>query len=105
MKGFLLWNSLLFTWRMASTEDTAREQASGDPPKTMLTEFFVLCQSDDFARTLLYQEVPQYYTWSRKTWNRRKQGKDVAGHPGVKEAQVIGRVYTISPRQGECFYL
>ena len=91
--------------RVYFTEDTAREQVSGDPPKTTLTEFFVLCQSDDFARTLLYQEVPQYYTWSRKTWNRRKQGKDVAGHPGVKEAQVIGRVYTISPRQGECFYL
>ena len=27
------------------------------------------------------------------------------GFPGVKEARILGRVYTISPRQGECFYL
>ena len=46
-----------------------------------------------------------YYTWNKKAWNRRKQGTNVAGHPGVKEAHVLGRVYTISPRQGECFYL
>jgi len=24
---------------------------------------------------------------------------------GVKQTQALGRVYTISPRQGECFYL
>ena len=29
----------------------------------------------------------------------------MAGFPGVKEAHVLGRVYTINPRQGECFYL
>ena len=29
----------------------------------------------------------------------------MAGYPGVKQAQALGRVYTISPCQGECFYL
>jgi len=29
----------------------------------------------------------------------------VPGYPGVKQAQALGRVYTISPHQGECFYL
>ena len=29
----------------------------------------------------------------------------MAGFPGVKEARVLGRVYTINPHQGECFYL
>ena len=29
----------------------------------------------------------------------------MAGFPGVKEAHILGRVYTINPRQGECFYL
>ena len=29
----------------------------------------------------------------------------VAGYPGVKQAQVLGTVYTISPRQRKCFYL
>ena len=87
------------------TEDTAMDRASGDPPKTTLTEFFALCRVDDFAETLLYVDVPKYYTWSNKSWNRRKQGTTVAGFPVVKEAHVLGRVYTINPRQGECFYL
>ena len=55
---------------------------------------------------LLLHRCPQvYYTWNKKSWNRRKQGTNVDGFPGVKEAHVIGRVYTISPRQAECFYL
>ena len=91
--------------RVYFTEDTARDQASGGPPKTTLTEFFALCQIDKFAKTLLYVDVPEYYTWNNKSWQRRKQGTEVAGYPGVKQAQALGRVYTISPRQGECFYL
>ena len=89
--------------RVYFTEDTARDQASGDPPNTTLTEFFVLCQVDSFAKTLFYVEVPEYYTWNKKSWHRRKQGTDVEGYPGVKQAQTLGRVYTISPRQSECF--
>ena len=81
------------------------DRASSNPPKTILTEFFVLCQRDDFAKTLLYMDVPRYYTWRNKSWSRRKQGKDVTGFPGVKEAHILGRVYTVNPRQGECFYL
>ena len=81
------------------------DRASGDPPKTTLTEFFVLCQRDDFAKTLLYMDVSRYYTWRNNSWNRRKQGRDVTGFPGVKEAHILGRVYTVNPRQGECFYL
>ena len=43
------------------TEDTAWDQASDDPQKTTLTEFFTLCQVDNFAKTLLYKDVPKYY--------------------------------------------
>ena len=50
-------------------------------------------------------DVRKYYMWSNKSWNRRKQGTTVAGFPGVEEALVLGRVYTINPCQGECFYL
>ena len=60
---------------------------------------------DSFAKTLLYADVPKYYTWNNKSWCRRKQGTDVAGFAGIKEAHVLGRIYTINPRQGECFYL
>ena len=65
--------------RVYFTEDTVLEQVSGDPPKTTLTEFFALCQVDGFAKTLLYADVPKYYIWNNKSWNRRKQGTDVAG--------------------------
>jgi len=60
------------------TEDTARDQASSDPPKTRLTEFFSLCQVDNFAMTLLYVNV------HLMSWQKRKQGAEVAGYPGVK---------------------
>ena len=29
----------------------------------------------------------------------------MAGYSGIKEAHVLGRVYTVNPCQGECFYL
>ena len=87
------------------TEDNALDRASGNPPKTTLTEFFALCRVDNFAKTLLYADVPKYHTWNNKSWCRRKQGTDVAGFASIKEANVLGRVYTINPRQGECFYL
>ena len=91
--------------RVYFTQDNALDQATGDPPKTTLTEFFALCRVDSFAKTLLYVDVPKYYTWNNKSWCRRKQGTNVAGFPGIKEAHILGRVYTINPRQGECFYL
>jgi len=87
------------------TKDTARDQALVDPPKTTLTEFFALCQVDNFARMLLYVVVPEHYMWNNKSWQRRKQGTAVLGYPGNKQAQALSRVYTISPRQGECFHL
>lgn len=77
------------------------------PPATTLTAFFKLCQTDTFAKTLLYCEVSQYYTWdsSKKTFNRRKQGKVVEGHPGIRSSDALGRVYTVHPTNAECFYL
>ncbi|GFQ70197.1 helitron_like_N domain-containing protein [Trichonephila clavata] len=39
-------------------------QRALNPPGTTLTAFFTLCQEDAFARTLLYSEVPSYYTWN-----------------------------------------
>ena len=88
--------------RVYFTEDNTLDRTSGNPPKTTLTEFFAPCRVDSFAKTLLYVDVPKYYTWNYKSWCRRKQG---AGFAGIKEAHVAGRVYTINPRQGECFYL
>ncbi|GBM00871.1 hypothetical protein AVEN_257377-1 [Araneus ventricosus] len=35
------------------------------PPVTTLTAYFKLCQEDTFAKTLLYIEIPKYYTWNK----------------------------------------
>ncbi|UYV70161.1 hypothetical protein LAZ67_7002036 [Cordylochernes scorpioides] len=75
------------------------------PPKTMLTEFFALCQRDNFAKTLLYVEVPVYYIWSAsKSWQPRKQGTRIADQVAFA-SDAIGRVYTVLPNFEECFYL
>ncbi|KAF0695535.1 ATP-dependent DNA helicase, partial [Aphis craccivora] len=65
-----------------------------NPPKTTLLAFFDLY---DFAKTLLYVDVPSYY--------RRKRGINVNGWPGIKRDQALGRVYTIHPNNTECYYL
>lgn len=92
--------------RVYFNEQTALQTATNDPPSTTLTAFFKLCREDEFARNLLYSNVPQFYTWDsgQKTWKRRKRGTKIEGQD-ICEAQTIGRVYTISPRQGECFFL
>ncbi|UYV81485.1 hypothetical protein LAZ67_20001335 [Cordylochernes scorpioides] len=78
-----------------------------NPPRTTLTAFFSLCQTDSFARTLLYPDVPQYYTWnsSAHEWRRRVQGKLVKGQPGVKRSDTIGRVYAVHVSNFERFCL
>ncbi|XP_076290998.1 uncharacterized protein LOC143214169 [Lasioglossum baleicum] len=78
-----------------------------NPKNTTLLAFFKVCTKDAFASTLLYEEVPSYYTFNRQRGEfcRRKQGTPVEGHPGVKKEHVIGRVFTIHPNNTECFHL
>lgn len=95
--------------RVYFTNDTALDHAI-NPPKTTLTEFFELCNRADafgaFAQTLLYSEVPRYFTWAQsKKWIPRKQGIPVDACPGLFKSNSLGRVYTVNPRQTECFYL
>ncbi|GBP39021.1 hypothetical protein EVAR_89243_1 [Eumeta japonica] len=86
---------------------SARKIASEPPQNTTLTAFFQLCQTDPFAKTLLYVDVPIYYTWdkTRKIFQRRKQGMPEEGHPEIMKTNAIGRVYTVHPNNAECFYL
>ncbi|CAE1165494.1 unnamed protein product [Acanthosepion pharaonis] len=73
---------------------------------TTLKAFFKLCRQDEFARTLLYPDVPSYYVWIKKnTWARRKCETNVGGYPGVKKDATLGRVFTVPPSRQECFYL
>ena len=77
------------------------------PRATTLTAFFELCNNDPFATTLLYHEVPKFYTWQQQTkkWQRRINGCDVEGHPGIKQDSALGRVYTVHPNNFECYFL
>lgn len=92
--------------RIYFTEQNFNERIA-TPPKTTLAAFFHLCQNDDFAKTLLYSEVPRYYTWnsSRKEWKRRVQGTPVEGWPGVKCGDALGRIYTVHVSNFECYCL
>lgn len=92
--------------RVYFTAETAQQRAS-QPPSTTLIAFFTLCQSDTFAKTLFYSEVPQFYTWnqSSKAFQRRKQGRLVEGHQNVFSTDALGRIYTVHPNNAECYYL
>ncbi|XP_063903766.1 uncharacterized protein LOC135123203 [Zophobas morio] len=75
-----------------------------NPQKTTLLAFFDLCKTDNFAKTLLYVEVPSYYVWKSTKFERRKRGNNVDSWPGVKKDQALGRVYTVHPNNAECYY-
>ncbi|CAE1313400.1 unnamed protein product [Acanthosepion pharaonis] len=85
--------------------DTAMDVAACTKDTT-LTAFFKLCRQDEFARSLLYPDVPSYYVWTKKnTWARWKCGANFEGYPGVKKDATLGRVFTVPPSRQECFYL
>lgn len=92
--------------RVYFTAHNARRQAE-TPPATTLTEFFSLCQNDPFAKTLLYSQIPTYFTWNAQTkkFQRRKQGTRVEGHIDVFSSCALGRLYTIHPNNSECYFL
>ncbi|CAF1454121.1 unnamed protein product [Rotaria sp. Silwood1] len=92
--------------RVYFTEDNLHERIN-EPPKTTLTAFFLLCQKDEFARTLLYCDVPKFYTWnaSEKAFKRRVQGTSVPGYRSIRATNALGRVYTVHPNNFECFFL
>jgi PIF1-like helicase/Helitron helicase-like domain at N-terminus len=63
--------------------------------RTKLTAFFELCAGENVM--LKYHDLPLYYTWNAptKSWNRRKR----------QNVKVVGRMYTVSVREGERFYM
>ncbi|UYV68898.1 hypothetical protein LAZ67_6001521, partial [Cordylochernes scorpioides] len=92
--------------RVYFTEESAAQRAE-NPPNTTLTAFFQLCASDTFAATLLYHQVPTYYTWNQSTkkWQRRKKGLLHSSMVQVFSTGALGRVYTVHPSNAECYYL
>lgn len=72
-----------------------------------MTAFFQLCKQDEYVRTLLYCDVPKYYTWNKATkiFSRRSHGISVAGFRAVKSSDALGLVYTVHPNDYECYFL
>ncbi|GMF51137.1 unnamed protein product [Phytophthora fragariaefolia] len=76
------------------------DRVLGRAGSTKLTSFFELCASPDpeneFAKTMLYQEIPKAFSWDAKAkvWVRRK-----------KYQAAIGRLIHVSPMDRERFYL
>ncbi|KAL5556293.1 hypothetical protein UlMin_038529 [Ulmus minor] len=66
-----------------------------DTHRTMLTEFFQMNLRNEKAKTLLYKQFPQQFVWDKryKLWAPRKKG------------QVVGRIVTANPIEGEMYYL
>ncbi|XP_014218806.1 uncharacterized protein LOC106647065 [Copidosoma floridanum] len=92
--------------RVDFTEANVAQQAER-PPSTTLTSFFAMCEADPFAATLMYVEMLKYYIWNQSTkkFQRRKQGTPVPYWPQVFFTDALGRMYTVHPRNDECFYL
>ncbi|GFT35817.1 ATP-dependent DNA helicase [Trichonephila clavipes] len=59
-----------------------------------------------FARTLLYSQVPRYFTWTQtKTWMPASKAHQLL-HVSIYLNQTPwGDYFTVSPRHTECFYL
>ncbi|XP_027155620.1 uncharacterized protein LOC113755986 [Coffea eugenioides] len=68
-----------------------------DLSRTMLIEFFEMNKTNKRAQDLLclYRDFPQYFVWApaKRTWSERSRRK------------VIGRLVTVSPNEGDRYYL
>ncbi|XP_073120706.1 uncharacterized protein [Henckelia pumila] len=79
-----------------SNQNISDVLANDGNTKTMLTEFFQMNCVPELTGKYLYREFPQYFTWIqfRKEWVPRRS-----------QNQVVGRIYVVSPSEGERFYL
>ncbi|CAN6861890.1 unnamed protein product [Brassica oleracea] len=77
------------------TDNLGRVICKPDIKKTMFTEWMVLCRRSEFARTLTYVQIPEYFVWNNnaKVWTERKKGK------------TIGRIVAVHPSAGDRYYL
>ncbi|CDF37017.1 ATP dependant DNA helicase [Chondrus crispus] len=75
-------------------QEAALRPASG----TKLTEWFKANEKYPSARHLRYHKFPRYFTWKTRTksWTYDFSGTGV---------NVVGRIYTVSPREGERYFL
>ncbi|XP_048622775.1 uncharacterized protein LOC106427373 [Brassica napus] len=78
-----------------STDNLGRVIRKPGIEKTIFTEWMVLCRRSEFARTLTYVQIPEYFVWNNttKVWSERKKGK------------TIGRIMVVHPSVEDRYYL
>ena len=76
-------------------EEEAVERASNCD--TQLTAWFKLNETNEDPHQYLYTEIPTYYVFNKthRKWEERKQSGD----------KIISRMYYVSPKESERFYL
>ncbi|XP_072758697.1 uncharacterized protein [Anoplolepis gracilipes] len=81
-------------FRAGNEEQTAQRELNRD---TTLTAWFKLNQSDENAVHFLYTDIPYHYAYEKKItkWKPRKKGGE----------KIISRLYTVSIKDNERFYL
>ena len=86
--------------------NNAAAVALAGPPMTKLTAWFDLNTSDIRACDILYPDIPKYYTWNRRRWERRKKVL-AANATGDGLSDMIGRIpiISLSPHQSELYHL
>ena len=54
----------------------------------------------------MYTDVPKFFTWNKqsKNWEPRKRGIPVPGFADIFMTNTLGRLYTVHPKQRECFF-
>ncbi|CAN6832085.1 unnamed protein product [Brassica oleracea] len=69
-----------------STDNLGRVIRKPGIEKTMFTEWMVLCRRSEFARTLTYVQIPEYFVWNNttKVWSERKKGKTIGRIVAIK---------------------
>lgn len=64
--------------------------------ETTLTAWFKLNETDNEAKSIYYESIPEYYTFNKKRgWRRRKS----------PDGKTIGRLISVSPNNQELFHL
>jgi hypothetical protein len=79
-------------------EDGQEEESLAEGPrKTKLMAYFEANATSPLARTTLYPDFPQYFTWQSgpKKWKERQRGKAIGRIP----------IITLNSHQSELFYL
>ncbi|CDF33944.1 ATP dependant DNA helicase PIF1 [Chondrus crispus] len=87
-------NHHTFYFEEGREQEAALRPASG----TKLTQWFKANEKYPSARHIRYHKFPKYFTWktSSKSWTYDYSGTG---------ANVVGRIYTVSPREGERYFL